>query len=313
MPDPTQPGLVAAAQQPDSTAAPVTLERLTESLPRTGTYSFLEVSLTSATLGRVEPRTFLAAEQLPSDSDHLFLTLTARNASSTDTVNWPPNPFRLRAGAELVGPPEVLVGRPNIGLGPLRSAEMVLAFDVPSNVRPEQMQLVVAEEGRVPMTLPLTGPIGPQPVAIELPVGAEGAAQGRGVGCRQSLDVTVLGATISVDLLDTRFPTDYGSRRANEGERFLSVDLRVLNHGGSRCGAGATNFGNSDVVLQVDGVPRAPVTWVNVGIGVEVAEDLQFDFAVPIDAETLELHVGSAEATLLAVPLDEMVEALQSE
>lgn len=53
--------------------------------------------------------------------------------------------------------------------------------------------------------------------------------------------------------------TSYGARRANLGERFLTVALQVQNQGGKHCGGGATNYGVAYVRLNVDGLLDAPV------------------------------------------------------
>jgi hypothetical protein len=76
--------------------------------------------------------------------------------------------------------------------------------------------------------------------------------------------------------------------------------MRILNLGGSRCGGGGTNFGNDDVRLIVDGVPRAPITWVNTAIDFEAAKDLYFDFLYPADTSKLAIEVGTEEAALTA-------------
>ncbi|MGF1617077.1 MAG: hypothetical protein ACFCU2_04625 [Acidimicrobiia bacterium] len=64
------------------------------------------------------------------------------------------------------------------------------------------------------------------------------------------------------------------------GEQPRNASIRVFNHGGSLCGAGGTNFGNDDVRLLVDGVPRAPITWVDTSIDLDAAKDLYFDFSI---------------------------------
>ncbi|MGB7860787.1 MAG: hypothetical protein WBM90_09845 [Acidimicrobiia bacterium] len=293
------PTTTAGAEQVDPTVS-----SLAEGLPRGGTYSFLDVVITNAELGNIEPRTYLRDRDVVSDSSYLFLSLEVNNTSDTDTANWVPIPFALDLGDGATEAPEILEGRPNIGLSANRSTEIVLAFEVPSGTTFDQATFQVAEPGRVPLLVPLVGVVPDAYGPVDIDLSGGGPAQGVGVGCRQELDVTMLGGETSIDLLNTEYPTSYGSRRAMIGDRFLTVDLRVLNHGGFRCGGGSTNLGNQDVRLLVDGVPREPITWVNATIGLEAAQDFSFHFAYPVVAESLVFTVGSDDGTLLAVPVD---------
>jgi hypothetical protein len=273
-----------------------TLDTLATGLPRASRYGFLEVEIIRAELGNVEPRTYQRDAER-SERTFAFLTMKVVNRSETDYANWPPSPYGLLVSGEPIGAPVMIDGRPHIGLPNLSSADVVMAFEVPHGAAFEDMAFTVAEPDRIPMRLPLTGDVPAQPEPVPVAVVGAGPAQGAGVGCRQNVDVTVLGGRSSIDLLEGDFPTAYGSRRARIGDRFLSIDLRVLNHGGSRCGGGATNFSNSDVRLLVDGVPREPVGWVNAAIGVESAAYFTFDFVYPDDATELELRVGSTDNT----------------
>ena len=298
---------VAATTAPDrgtsTIAEPVAAAVLEDGLPRTGSYSFVDVTIDKAILAGIEPRTYLLEEQLPGPR-HLFLILTIDNTSDTDVANWTPTPFALRLGDTSVGPPQVLEGRPNIGLTQRRSTEMVLAFAVPDDIDFDDAMLEVAQPDRIPLSLPLVGELPEPGYPIEVDVSGEGPAQSLGVGCRQSLDIEMLSGSTTIDLLGGDYPTEYGSRRARVGERFLTVGLRVHNNGGSRCGGGGTNFGNHDVRLLVDGVPREPVTFVNTTIGVDATKDFEFDLVYPVEqAGDLILTVGAAEATLFSSPV----------
>lgn len=298
----TPTSVIAAPSLTSSTTAPAVLLELDEGLPRTNSYSIVDVTVTRAVLADIEPRTYLREAPEPGPR-HLFLDLTVENKSETDTANWTPTPFALLLEEELVGPPEIVEGRPNIGLTHLNSTEMVIAFEVTSDTDFEDAALVVAQPERIPMVLPLVGEVPKPGFPIPVDLSGAGPAQSTGVGCRQDLDVEVLGGSTAIDLLGTDYPTQYGSRRARVGERFLTVGLRVLNNGGSRCGAGGTNFGNHDVRLLIDGTPREPVTFVNTAIGLNAAADLSFDFVYPVAATELAFTVGSDEATLFTIPV----------
>lgn len=280
------------------------LEVLTEGLPRTGRYAFLDFTMNAAALGRIEPRTYLQESREASDDLHVFLELTMDNRSESDAVNWPPNPMSLRLadGADIA--PIMVSGRPHIGLAPLNSTDVVVAFAVPDGTDFTDASFVVRQADRIEAVLPLTGPVPDSPYPILLELAGTGPAQSQGVGCRQSLDVTVLGGRIDIDLLDAPWPSTYGARRAVTGDRFLSVDVRVLNNGGSRCGGGASNFSSDDVRLIVDDTPLAPITFVNLAIPLDATDEATFDFAFPEDAETLVFTIGSTDLTRFELPID---------
>lgn len=302
IPDPAPNPTPATSTIPDPSPNP-TVVNLETGLPRSSSYAIIDVEIDEVSLGDIAPNTFLRDRDVVTDGTHIFLHLRIYNRSTTDIANWPAS-LHLLVGDSIMPAPVVLEGRPNIGLPALQSTEMWLAFEVPGDTVFEDAALVVAQEGRIPMLLPLTGPVPHIEFPIDLDLAADGPAQGRATGCRQSLDVSLLGGSASVDLLDSDFPTGYGARRALAGDRFLSVELRVLNHGGSPCGAGGTNFGNHDIRLLVDGVAREPITWVNAAIRLEATEDFTFDFAYPVSASTLTLTVGSEDATLFSTPID---------
>jgi hypothetical protein len=289
--------------------APAGVVELEAGLPRVGVYGFLEVTVTEAILAAVEPRSFLH-DWVASPDLHLFLTLSLINTSDTDVANWPPNPFGLEVGGVMLEPPEVVVGRPHIGLTQRNSTEMVLAFNVPADATFERSVLTLAEVDRIPLVLSLVGEIAQGHYPMPVGISGSGPARGRGVGCNQELAVTFLEGSTGIDLESDSYPTEYGSRRARVGDRFLTVGIRVFNLGGSRCGGGGTNFGNDDVRLIVDGVPRAPITWVNTAIDLEAAKDLYFDFVYPANTSSLEVSVGAEETSLSAdIELPELPKA----
>lgn len=286
--------------------AEVDRQDLEDGLPRVGSYGFVDMTITAATLGHIEPNTFLRDEQAVSGTNHVFLTMEVANVSEKgDAANWPPTPYGLRVAGESAGPPQMLEGRPHIGLPALSSADVTMAFEVPEETKFADLELVVAEEDRIPLVIPLVGAL-PAPFGqVVVEAIGEGPARGAASGCNQQLEVEFLESTVSIDLLESEsYPTAYGSRRAAVGDRFLTVETRVLNLGGSRCGAGGTNIDGSLVRLYVDDVPRAPIAWVNTTIAINEAKDLIWHFNYPVDADRLQILFGSEEAEPLWVPVD---------
>lgn len=302
----TVPSQPTEARAATTTVAEVSHQDLEEGLPRGGTYGFVDITITGATLGHIQPNTFLRDEQALSDSNHVFLTMEVANVSEKgDAANWPPTPYGLRVLGESAGPPQMLEGRPHIGLPALTSADVTMAFEVPDETKFADLELVVAQEDRIPLVIPLVGDL-PSPFGqVVVEAIGEGPARGAASGCNQQLEVEFLDSTVSIDLLDSEsYPTAYGSRRAAVGDRFLTVETRVLNRGGSRCGAGGTNVDGSLVRLYVDDVPRAPIAWVNTTIAINEAKDLIWHFNYPANADQLRILFGSEEAEPLWVPVD---------
>jgi hypothetical protein len=182
---------------------------------------------------------------------------------------------------------------------------VVMAFEVPDDTTFEDVTFLLAEPDSIPLEIPLTGPLSEEPAPVSVDVEGVGPVQGGAHGCNQALTVQVLDATTSIDLLDTEaYPTNYGQRRALLGDRFLTIDTLITNHGGSRCGGGATNIDGNVVRLYVDDRPTAPITAVAMGLPPNVAEEVTWHFVFPDDAADLELIFGADDGTTLVVPVD---------
>jgi len=284
--------------KPDSLPS---VETLDTGLPRTGFYAFLEVTVEQATIANIVPRTFLRAEQEVDTQSHIFLELSIRNTSETDVANWPPNPFALQAGKSITDGPQVLQGLSHIGLTSLNTTEIVLAFPVAEGQTFEDLDLILAQPDRIPMVLPLTAEVPQYAYPVDLGLDGDGPIVG---GCGQDVDITVLEGKSLIDLIDSPYPTVYGSRRANRGERFLTVGVQILNNGGQRCGGGSTNFGTNSIRLMVDGLPHAPVAGSNISIPPDAVEEMEFHFAYPVAVQDLVVVVGSTDGKDLEFPVD---------
>ena len=283
---------------------PVELISLTEGLPRTGRYSILEFTIEAAAIGNVEPRTYTRDEREASAATYVFVEATMDNRSDSEAVNWPPSPMALRLADGSEVDPIMVTGRPHIGLAPLTATDLVVAFEVPASTALDSVAFVLRQEDRIASILPLVGPVPDIPYPIDLALIGTGPAQSTGVGCRQSLEVTVNDGVIGIDLLDASWPSTYGARRAATGDRFLSIGVEVLNNGGSRCGGGASNFSSDDARLVVDGRPLAPITFVNMAIPLDAVETATFDFAFPENANDVTFTIGSEDATLFELPIE---------
>ena len=291
-------------REPDSTTTdPVPEVMSADTVPLSGEYGFISIEISDASLANIAPASYLDDSPVAAQDRYLFLTMEVDNTSRGFTANWLPSPYGLLIEGELASVPEMVEGRPNVGLTAGQSAEVVLAYPVDADVTFEDLTFTFAAEGTIPLLIPIDGQPDPWPWPIEVPLTATGELSGDGVSCGQSLTVDVGDGSVSVDLLDTEGIVQ-GSRRALEGERFLTVPGRVTNHGGQRCGGGATNVTGDTVRLYVDGVPRPPVGFVNVSIAQDAAEDFRWHFAYPTDASELVFVFGDPDTANLTVPVD---------
>lgn len=297
---------VTTTSAPNSTTTSLPTEELvalSDGLPRTGTYGFIDVTIEVAEMGRIVPASYLRDQQDPGEDLYLFLTMEVSNTSLEYTANWTPSPYGLTISGEPSGAPMMLEGRPHIGLTAGTSTDAVVAFELPPDVGFEDIEFTLAEEDKVPLVVPLAGDMPDWPWPIEVAVDTVADIEGDGISCAQSLTVEIFGGEVGVDLLDTegRF---VGSRRVSDGELFLTVDGRVTNHGGNRCGGGSTNVTGDSVRIYVDGVPRAPVGFVNVNVPSDAALDVAWHFVYDVDAAEVEFLFGDPDSAHVVVPVD---------
>ena len=78
----------------------------------------------------------------------------------------------------------------------------------------------------------------------------------------------------------------------NNGKLSLKFVIRLTNKGRT-----ALSFGSDSFRLQVDGVPRIPVSWLNDLVEGRSAKEADFLFEIPETAQTLELMVDTGQDT----------------
>lgn len=286
-----------------SSTIDLSLAVLDAGLPRTGTYGFVDVTVEEAAIGQIVPASYLRDKQEPDEDTYLFLTMEVENLSLEHTANWTPSPYGLTISGQPAGAPIMLEGRPHIGLTPGSKSDAVVAFEIPADVTFDELAFTLAIEDTIPLVIPLTGEMPDWPWPIEVEVSGSADLEGEGISCGQAVTVEMLGGEVSVDLIDTE-SNIAGGRRALEGERFLTIDGRVTNHGGQRCGGGSSNVTGDSVRIVVDGVPRAPVGFVNQTVAPNGAIAFVWHFTYPVDASEVEIVFGDEDADHLRVPID---------
>ena len=78
--------------------------------------------------------------------------------------------------------------------------------------------------------------------------------------------------------------------RKSSGKLGLKFSIRLTNTGRTDLG-----FWNDSFRLQVDGVPRAPVSWLNDLVEAKSAKEAELLFEIPETTKTLELTVDSGQ------------------
>ena len=293
------------AETTTTTEPQVSTEELTTGLPVTGEYGPLEVSVVSATLGKVVPRTFID-EPEADESTWVFLELLVKNTTPSQDMSLRELAWGITVDGDAQQPPEHVDGMRTVSVAANAAEETTVAFEVPPDTSFDQLALTVTEPDRIPTIIPLTAEPAPSEYPVDIGVAASGQSLNGGNGCRHLFDVDVRGASVSIDspIIDTHVTTAYDSYRAALGERFLAIDVVMVNTGGGGlCGGSVSNLGNDDFRIVVDGVPQEPVNWYSDIIDVDTAFEDAILFAVPVDAAELEFQVGTADATLFTVPI----------
>jgi hypothetical protein len=254
---------------PTATATPPPINRpLAGSLPRKARYAGLEISVTSATIsnenpsGRGEPRRY--------SSDHVWAYLDlAINNTYTRPVNLYQGDIRLKL-SDGVSYDEVSGFADGFDAQATKSEKLI--FAVPINSTWDGASLVVAQSGKEPAVLPLTGPASAAPFPVKLTAGGKATAQ--------QIDYQVLVATLDLDAL---------GERADLGQRFLILTLRMTNHNPA---PGGTDIGSNSFRLLVDGVAVAPVDAPIENLAPQSALDRSVSFTLPASAKQVVLQVG---------------------
>ena len=252
---PTAEGSVPPVQQP-----------LNEGLPRTVTYAELAYTVNAAVLDNVRP------EDGKVVADRLFARLSMAIVNQSDQ-----NPFfntslfRLRlAGGEEYSPAEYLSWAPFPG----GTERHEVVFEVPAGTQWEGAVLQLAEADREPAELPLTGPVPdpgfPRPVT--LPAETADISDGDVV-------YTLLGAALDLD---------WDATRAELGQRFLVLDLRLTNAVYPQ----GMHVGSTHFRLLLDGLSRAPVAATSDVIDYNASIERQVVFAIPAGAGQVTIQLG---------------------
>ncbi|HEU5098999.1 MAG TPA: hypothetical protein VFU22_08270 [Roseiflexaceae bacterium] len=160
-----------------------------------------------------------------------------------------------------------------------------LVFRVPADATWKDAALVIGEAGREPAELMLEGPAPEQEFPAALASGASATAQ--------ETEYMIMAAALDLDHHDDR---------AEQGKRFLALDMRVTFNGKPNLALTGDHFR-----LMLDGAPIAPVESMIELVDANSAKEGQVVFEVPASATAAMLQVGEAgEGETAQIPLDLM-------
>lgn len=155
-----------------------------------------------------------------------------------------------------------------------------------------RVSFVIDEAGRTPAVLPLAGPVPPDPYPLSVAVtGTSGPILG---SCSDgTVEIIPTGAVVDLDL---------GPQRADEGRRFLTVDLRLVAVAG---GLGIACVGGPFFRLVAGDETLQPVDGTSVSETLDVGAtfDTSVTFSIPSDVATVALGIGADGATAVTIPI----------
>lgn len=289
----------APSPTPEVTSAPAPFD-----LPRTVVYGGLATTVETAAMGNATPATVLDADPEPGGQAHVFLDVTAGwvdgypGGSQQVQVGW--YTLALADGSE-VAATEVDFASAH----PVRDGEpaaFTLAFPIGADDEVEGASLQIAEPGREPAVVPLSGAAPDSLWPARLDVGGDAVTSIAG-GCEDGeATVTLVGGETDldggVDHVGERIVLN-GMARAETDHVFVRLTFRTVARTGS-CGGAIVD--DAQYRLAVDGLPTGPlnthVEKLDPGQGVE----LTFGWLVPADA-TLTAVVGTADGTTATFPV----------
>jgi hypothetical protein len=223
--------------------------------------------------------TLLAIRQEPRDSATQVLTVLVRmlNRGPSDEA-FGSDQFRLIAGDQAIAPTSTLIS----SVEATEAKEASLRFVAPSGAADVALEVRMnAESTRMPISLAARSPIRDDPTldAFGHPTPA------RVVDTLKDFPAS-LPAGQQVDVGGASFRLSAAVIERETAEK-ASLTLTV------RCsvprGANSVNFWSSSVRLWVDGVPRAPVNYVNLGVGAGDSKEDRFVFDLVSMPQVLEV------------------------
>jgi hypothetical protein len=293
MPDPTARSVaadapapaVAGAPRPVKTAGPQ--QRFAVALPQVSEVRFRtnRAQVVFTIMGiRLEPR----------DSDTQVLTILVRmlNLGPSDEA-FGSDQFRLIAGDQTIASTTTLIS----GIEATEAKEASLRFVAPSGAADVALEVRMnTESTRIPIALSARSPI-----RDDVSLDNFGRARpARVVDTLKDLPAALtVGQLVEVGMVGYRISAAMIERETTE-KASLTVTVRCSVPRGGR----GVSFGSSTVRLWIDGVPRAPVNFVNLAVDPGDSKEDRFVFGLVSMPQTLEVGIqNGGDSARVPLPL----------
>jgi hypothetical protein len=283
MPPPASPTAIAEASR--SAVAGLVGPARTTASPQRFAVAIPQVSEVRFRTNRAQiVFTILAIRQAPRDGDTQLLSLLVRmlNRGPADE-SFGSDQFRLIAGDRAIAPEAFL----NSSTDAMEAKDTTLRFVAPAGLVDAVLEVrVYAESTRMPIALSARSPIADDPSLDDFGQ----VKRARVVDAIKSLPA-LLPAGQRVELGAAAFQI---LEAVIERETVENASLTLSVRCSVPRGSGGVNFWSKSVRLWIDGVPRAPVNFVNQAVGPGDSKDARFVFDLPTMPQSLEVGIYSS-------------------
>ena len=268
-------------------------------LPRTVNWSHVDFQLDEAVFSTIDPATFGKAdpaELTVGDAERLFLDLSMAYEADypIQSENVEVSLFSLRLDDGTTVPAGGVQFQSTYFLNTSSNDLVQLSFDV----APDQLDgavLVIDDRVTVPAELPLDGEVPDDPYPISFDVD-QTVAVTIDDGCEGTTTVESVEWDVDAGIDHNGDPVEATEPRAKKDARWVRVFVQTVAGTGEGCRFDR-NVQDPDYALEIDGLPVFTSSFVNEIVQAGEGVELVLAYEVPLDAETVELNLGSLTGT----------------
>jgi DNA-directed RNA polymerase subunit RPC12/RpoP len=251
---------------------------LETSLPREVRYAGLTVQVRKGTITNRIPDSDSSSLRTSANEAYATLDVALHNPLTTDPVLLE-DAVRLQLADGRISPARDSL----VQLQPQSNDQGTFLFTVPFDATWKGAKLVLAGKNREPAVLPLEGPVPAPAYPVQLASGAE-----------------VRVADVSYRILSAILDLDSHGERAEQGRRFLTLQMRVTNHSTFSGGLGVSE---EHFRLLVDGLAIAPSRYPIELLAATSYKDCEIVFNIPAATAQADLQVGVVGKETTRIPL----------
>jgi hypothetical protein len=264
------------------TPAPTAFRRsLQEALPRGARYQSLDWNITGATISNQVPGSDGGTPRISDRAAYAYVDASVRNALPDKDVYVSGGQVQLQTADGQLHPE---AREWSDAFDRAATKDVHLVFQVPPDAGWTGAKLVFGPANKEQTLLPLDGPA-PTPA----------------FPTKLSLKTQATAKDLRYDILSTYLDVDLDGQRADQGKRYLLLNMRVTNLSSF---AGGAALGTNEFRLMVDGNPIAPVKAPIEFMEPNSSLEAQVAFLIPATATQAELQLGeTGKPDIAKVPL----------